>query len=496
MSVDGVAESNSGGVSLDITTVRFVGCRNVYPTATAKPRKGFANQLPGEEILVRVLKDIIDNEVKLRWVIADAPMKAKLRHQMGHRAAYGCPCCIGEAVSVEIVSSKGVWTKVRVWCLPTLRQPLRTLAALATIYQNYIGRDPRKFQETNKGMLPDPSPLLSHPGFDMLYDMPFEVMHQIYLGVVKQLFGETFRCGDQNAEKSKKALLGMNAGFDKLSVPKEFSRVPRWLDHANFKAEEWRNLSLFYFPHVFDALDGDGTKKNPAAPELSFIWRMLVWKLRLYICDHSDYESLKQPQSDKLTEDLQRRLEHEYGKDIMYYNMHMMSHMDLSRKMGLLTLMSAVAFEAFYAVYKRGFEVGTCSTPKQANQALFMRQLNGRHYCERPIIYKDAATAAKKPNARRTDHIVYTYSGKRGGHQFWRIDQMLGGGRYRCTPFANAPFICPRTKLDFGRVGVYHLGFLMEETEQKLLNRRDFAGKGMMSGDFLMTVPNNILTEC
>ena len=76
-------------------------------------------------------------------------------------------------------------------------------------------------------------------------------MHSVCLGLVKRLLELTFNVGT-NRKRQTTRKLSTPAQFDQLmasvQVPKEFSRRCRKLDISIMKAQEFRNLILFFFP--------------------------------------------------------------------------------------------------------------------------------------------------------------------------------------------------------------------------------------------------------
>lgn len=154
---------------MEVWSLRFKGCRNIYPLAQGRARKGFT--VPFLPILEMVLDSIKRAKLKLRYVIADLPQMAKFRMQHSHSGCYGCPFCMAKSTSVAKKPKrnqkggfpKGAATTKRVWGMSTLNQPLRTVEAILKVYENYRGIDPRD----NEGQKLPESPLLRLPNFDM-----------------------------------------------------------------------------------------------------------------------------------------------------------------------------------------------------------------------------------------------------------------------------------------------------------------------------------------
>ena len=100
-----------------------------------------------------------------------------------------------------------------------------------------------------------PSPLLDLPGFDIIYGMPPEYMHNICSGMVKALMDMTFANagGEWKKRRHNNRLVNpaqLNEALIKTKVPSEFQRSTRSLSPGSWKSEESRNMLLFFFPLV------------------------------------------------------------------------------------------------------------------------------------------------------------------------------------------------------------------------------------------------------
>lgn len=76
-----------------------------------------------------------------------------------------------------------------------------------------------------------------------------EYMHNICLGVTKRLAGYTFTDNPKETNRLHEAKF-INAILLQTKVPSELQRATRSISWGSFKAEEYRNLHLFYFPAV------------------------------------------------------------------------------------------------------------------------------------------------------------------------------------------------------------------------------------------------------
>ncbi len=92
------------------------------------------------------------------------------------------------------------------------------------------------------------------PDFDIIFNFVFDCMHAIDLGIIRQLFGLWF----DSKNFKEKFYIGssynknlINSRLANLTVPTNITRLPRSLKESNFwKASEWRNCLLYYFPFI------------------------------------------------------------------------------------------------------------------------------------------------------------------------------------------------------------------------------------------------------
>ena len=99
ISCDGVADAKSNSVTMDIFSVCFPECSNVYPLVTIKAEeKGSVSLL---EQLTKITKEMILNNVILKHVLGDNPMRAMLRNCKNHSSYFSCEYCTSSAVFFE-----------------------------------------------------------------------------------------------------------------------------------------------------------------------------------------------------------------------------------------------------------------------------------------------------------------------------------------------------------------------------------------------------------
>ncbi len=365
LSVDGVPESKSGGRSIDILSVRFLGCRSIYSLAVLQPmRRGLG--LGEEVVLEHFLEDLDVSGLTVRRVIADAPKRAALRGLKQHSAKYSCPYC-------KASKDKGVFPA------RTFGAELRTDSELRAIASRVDADDfssDEDKEEICRG-IKKTSPLARLEYLDLIRDIPCEPMHLIHLGIVRRILNLSFASGSSKAKDVKFKRSnddGVNAALLRTKSLPEFSRRTRRLDIANYKAEEFRNVILGFWPAFLNALP---TKTVTT-------WILTVYLSRAYNLPRGTLNELQQ------NVDLHRTLrfwyeefEHAFGRDHCSYNVHVFSHMDIVSEVDDLMELSAVRYEDHYNILKRSYRPGTASTGMQALQNLNLAKMY-KHSCKRP----------------------------------------------------------------------------------------------------------------
>jgi hypothetical protein len=87
LSDDGVPESNSTSISYDCISVKFVGCRNIYPVLISRPEKGHRPTL--ERRYERLVYECNELAVKVVAFAADAPKRAHVRQTTQFNGTFG-----------------------------------------------------------------------------------------------------------------------------------------------------------------------------------------------------------------------------------------------------------------------------------------------------------------------------------------------------------------------------------------------------------------------
>ncbi len=360
-SLDGVPESRSSGLSIDVLSIRFINCRNIYTLAILQPsRKRLGNK--DAIVLKPFLEELKESGLTLRYFIADAPKRASLQGLKSHAATAGCPYCLARKVDGHYPATsmnKRRRTDVE------LRERARAIAD---------GRG----GEVDDGVRAV-SLLNDIEDFDLINDVPAESMHLCFLGVVRKIMklmykqaGVTNKFRRYRAEYRPVSDEPLNRELEKVKGLSRFSRRPRDFDAAVYKAEEYRNLALAFWPAVLNTCPL-GTRQA---------WLRTVYCLRGFSLPNAIYNDLKENRSfgDKDLREWYIEFEESMGVEACSHNVHVFHHLDLVRALGSLSTTSAVHYEDHYALLKVNYKPGTISKGKQALESLLLAQASG-HSC-------------------------------------------------------------------------------------------------------------------
>lgn len=98
LSLDGVSETKSTTTSLDVYSLKFDGCRDVYPLKIIRPLS--KHPIDHRKILELVLNPVISHpKLILKNFIADNPKRAFLRNSLQHSGRYSCEYCFESGVT-------------------------------------------------------------------------------------------------------------------------------------------------------------------------------------------------------------------------------------------------------------------------------------------------------------------------------------------------------------------------------------------------------------
>ena len=104
MSIDGVNETNSSSRSLQVVSLRFSGCKEIYPVVISRPEvfQKVSMKVNFEMYVKSLLDQLNTNGIKLEKLVLDAPERAACRKQKQHGGYYSCDLCEANPENVPL----------------------------------------------------------------------------------------------------------------------------------------------------------------------------------------------------------------------------------------------------------------------------------------------------------------------------------------------------------------------------------------------------------
>ena len=529
LSLDGVSESKSTSVSMDVFSTKFKSCRAIYPNRIVRPL-GRVKKNNSDEM--KILLDLMEkNAIEIAKIIADNPKRSILRCSLSHSAYYPCEYCFAKGLKKntsktesqlkneekrymdqkKIITEKidavlnseeeGENRDLKISLLQSLQEDLekprvsnktqivwpaatrncekRTKAAIIAIIERIESGEILTKDEA-KGIV-GRSELLSIDHFDYVNDLPAEYMHCSCLGMVKRLTELTFQVGTNRKRITKRKLTPVASFNMKIRMVKfmhEFSRRARDLDFAVMKAQEFRNLALFFVPVVIDCLESDAEERK--------LWLLLWYMLRSCTVPNEEFANIPVESIKLCMETFYNLYERLFGEINCSYSVHVVCcHLLDMRGEDPLTETSAFSFESFYGEVRNCFTPGSVSPLKQILQNIYMKRILSNHLCYNPV----TVTAYDTP--LESNSMVYTYSS--ATYNFYKVIDIQGD---ELTCYKQGKYKSETAELstvDWSLVGVFLKGGILKEETK--INLKNVKGKVINVQEYLITVPNNVLRE-
>lgn len=510
-----MAESRSTSVSLEIYSSRAKGCRQVFPHQIVRPLG--KKSVDHHKCFYDFINDLVGNDYTIEQYIADNLKRAIGKKCLCHSSLYACEYCFSKAsqfvsenaskdakkhfekirkkvrnaenslnvtaIEAEIEKAeknmKGNRRSHLVWPSSTINGEPRTHEKILEIAERTEeeGKLPR---DEAKGVV-GKSALFYIPGFDIVIDVPTEYLHCVCLGTSKRLIELTFSVGENRFRITKRKLsspLSFNVQMRQIKVFRECSRRNRELDFAVMKGEEFRNITIFFFPLVINSIEKKAKERK--------LWLLYAYMIRSCILPEKEFNAVNLDDIYMYCELFYKLYEALFGVKNCTYNTHVVSsHLMDMRVHGPLTFTSAFGFESFYGEIRRSFVPGTQSTVKQIMSRILMKRALSYHSCEAPIYYSAHETALEN------NSLIYCFKDLQ--HKMFKICDVRKSsvicqeiGKHRHS-FSELP------KADWAKVGVYKKG-MTSDTKVKLLKSK-IDGKVLEVGKLMITCPNNVLRD-
>lgn len=518
---------------------KYGQCKNIYPLKIVRPlNKYHVEQRPQ---LRSVLEDLESNGHKVKDFVGDNPKRSNMREAKNFCSNYGCEYCVSKAVRyTEPISkeSKSIENKLKLqretilfqidflkstpgtsetlkkneekinelqevlksldeqknkgrrshtcWPSQTRNGELRTRAQIDNVMQ--------LMEERNEGQIeltPDDlqgfvgrSLFLDIPGFNFVDGISCEYMHSTCIGNVKRLLELTFQVGENRSRTTTRRLTPpsvFNELMKYVKSPREFSRRIRQLDFSVFKAQEFRNIVLFFFKVVVDSLEPECKERK--------LWYMLAFMIRSCVIPNNEFNLVSKSEIKSTCDRFYVLYQQLFSEKNCTYSIHIVSsHLLQIRGDNPLTERSAFAFESFYGELRNSFVPGTVSPLKQMLQKVILRRSLAYHCCENSIFYSPNDTALE------CNSLIYKFVNNT--HEIFKIVDVHDTDRdvFMCRKFGKLPFVAPELpNASWNKIGVYEVGGLSDEIVH--VHRNSIAGKVIQVSSLFVTCPKNVLNE-
>ena len=479
LSLDGIQECKSSSLSADVFTVSFHGCRTVYPLKIIRPINKF--KLNQQVYLKQVIDDIIDNDCLISAAIGDSPKRSFFRCALGCGSSFGCEYCESRAEYIVFKNKAGKKGHLA-WPVSTANGPPRTMEKIREITER-LRNGEELTREECKGFW-GTSHFLNLENFSFIDSIPTEYMHLGCIGVVKRVLELSFNVGS-NRDRITKRKLSEASLYNKeiadVKVCREYSRRVRNLDFGVMKTQEFRNVSICFFPIVLKCIPDNYPREQK-------LWLQLTFIMRACILPNAEFEQIPKTIIESTALSFYKNFQSLFGERNCSYSIHLIgSHITQIRGDLPFTERSAFKYENFYAELRNLFQPGTISTSKQILKNCYMKRILENHNCVKSIFY-DVESQGRENNS-----LIYVMNEKKV-YNFFKIIEKIDENNFLCNPQGRFSYKSDLLKdIDWDKVGVFTVGPYSNDTV--VVQRKDIHGKMIKVKDFFITIPNNVLNE-
>ena len=496
LSGDDVPESKSSKRSLTVIAIAAKECfRKPLPVlVTVSPRKN--KYLTANALLTGIIEELNELEHRVVHFVADKPFRSHVSLQKQHNAYYACELCTIRGVYYN-PNSDGADTDIleprkqsggrggKMIYPPDASASMKTHDMILDIMRKI--EDGERIVEDDRNLgYRGMSPLMKLREFDITKSLLPDYMHLVALGLVKKLFGLSFKTEvpglrSYHLKTTRLNIMeSINSFLEELPVPQEFNRKPRPVEYAALKAEEWRNMILFYAVEVVELIEDNS---------FADLWTYFFIIVRSYSMDDEQLRNIEDNlELEEIMEKFLQLWPEVLGEWHQVYNLHAFSHLKHVRRQAMLTFTSTFFSEGLYFLMKLGFRPGTLSIGKQAIARVCLHY-SLDHKCQKRITFK------QRKEVLSTDPNCMTY--ERDG-SMWQIVKVFPEDPQHCLaiPVSKSPHFmrCNGRSLNVAPLGVYKLqGFVQQNETYKRFS--DFEGKVVHMNGKLVTCPRHIMLE-
>lgn len=257
--------------------------------------------------------------IKIANFICDTPARSFVKQSKGHSGYYGCDYCV----------QTGVYYMHRM-TFPERNAPLRTDVMF----------DEMDCEEHHTG-----ETLLRQLNVGLVSQFPLDYMHLICLGIMKKMLG-IWSSGPLHVRLGHNTIKSISESILKLKqyLPREFVRKGRTLNEIDrWKATEFRTFLLYTGPVILKERLSDVLYKN----FLMLFVGITILSSATFCSQYCDY-------ADELLKLFVGHFEEAYGKEMIVYNVHALTHLASHCKLyGAVDKFSAFPFENFLQSIKK-----------------------------------------------------------------------------------------------------------------------------------------------
>ena len=172
----------------------------------------------------------------------DSPAKCLFMEMKQFNGYQGCPCCLSPGESVQ-TSERG-----RTHAYPFDKESPTGHGELRSHYQTVADARAADHSGAPVNGMKGTTWFMFMPKFDFIRCISIDYMHQMLLGVTKQLFGLWFGKDTSKAFNISHEAATMNKRVNNIKPPNKITRVTRNIvdNSGKLKASEWRSFLLFY----------------------------------------------------------------------------------------------------------------------------------------------------------------------------------------------------------------------------------------------------------
>jgi hypothetical protein len=104
LSIDGVSECNSSSRSLEVMSMKFMGCKEIFPCLISRPEVHHKKEMSVnfEAYVENFIEEAEDCGLAIKKLVADAPERAHWRKQKAHGGFHSCDVCTANPITMKI----------------------------------------------------------------------------------------------------------------------------------------------------------------------------------------------------------------------------------------------------------------------------------------------------------------------------------------------------------------------------------------------------------